>query len=159
MANNTLRAHKRADTVKWVVIFLVVLGLIGAVIGLSVKLDRQTTIETLGGEAYSIGLIGDDGANKDGNTAIYTRKGVTVNGLRCSLAEDAKIKYQIFFYDKDGKFISASEELSADYDGEDIPASAKTARIMIVPTEDEDGKVSLVEVLGYAGQLTVTVER
>lgn len=159
MANNTLRAHKRADLIKWIVIFVVVLGLIGAVIGLAIKLDRQTTIETLGGEAYSIGLIDEDGVNKDGNTAIYTRKGVMVNGLRCSLAEEAKIKYQIFFYDKDGKFISASEELTADYDGKDIPALAKTARIMITPTADEDGKVSLVEVLGYANQLTVTVER
>ncbi len=159
MANNTLRAHRRADTIKWVVIFLVVLGLVGAVIGLAVQLDRRTTIETVGGEAYSIGLIDEDGTNKDGDTAIYLRKGISVNGLRCSLAEDAKIEYRIFFYDKDGKFISASETLTSDYDGKDIPALAKTARIQITPTEDEDGKVSLVEVLGYANQLTVTVAR
>ena len=159
MAENTLRAHRRADLIKWIVIFVVVLGLIGAVIGLSIKLDRQTTIETLGGEAYSIGLIDDAGANKEGNTAIYTRKGVKVDGLCCSLAEEATIKYQIFFYDKNGKFISASDELTADYDGKDIPELAKTARIMITPTADEDGKVSLVEVLGYANQLTVTVKR
>ena len=159
MANNTLRAHKRADTIKWVVIFLIVLGLVGAVIGLAIQLDRRTTIETVGGEAYSIGLIDGNGENKDGNTAIYMRKGVTVKGLRCSLAEDAKIEYKIFFYDNDGKFISASSALQTDYDGKDIPALAKTARVMITPTADEDGKVSLVEVLGYAGQLTVSFER
>lgn len=159
MANNTLQAHKRMDTIKWVVIFLVVLGLIGAVIGLAVKLDRQTTIERLGGEAYEIGLIDAKGAEEKGETAIRTRKGITVEGLQCELDADAKITYQIFYYDKDGKFISATEALTADFDGSGIPETAKTARIMITPTDDEDGKVSLVEVLGYANRLAVTYER
>lgn len=125
---------------------------------LAVKVTR-TTSERLGGEVYEIGLLDAKGAEEKGDTAIRTRKGVTVDGLKCELEKDAKIKYQLFFYDKDGKFLSASEELTADYDGSGIPEGAKTVRVVITPTEDEDGKVSLIEVLGYAAQLTVTTKK
>ena len=79
--------------------------------------------------------------------------------MKCELKDDANIKYQLFFYDKDGEFISASAELTADYDGTNIPETAESVKIMITPIEDEDGKVSLMEVLGYANQLTVTVNK
>lgn len=157
--SSELQRHKVADTVKWVVIFLIAIALVGAVVALFVKLDRQTTTTTLGGEAYEIGLLSAEGKEEQGDTAIRTRQGVTVKGLKCELEKDAKIKYQLFFYDKDGKFISASEELTADYDGTGIPGNAESVKIVITPTADEDGKVSLIEILGYAVQLTVTVNR
>ena len=157
--SNELRRHKTADAVKWVVIFLLVIGLLGCVIALFVKLDRQTTTTTLGGEAYEIGLLTAEGKEEKGDTAIRTRNGVAVDGLKCELEKDAKIKYQLFFYDKDGKFISASGELTANYDGSGIPENAKTVKIMITPTADVDGKVSLLEVLGYADLLTVTTNK
>ncbi len=139
---------------------LLILALVGAVIGLAVKVSRSASAE-LGGEAYSVGIIdaatGDVDSKKD--TSIYTRKGLKADGLKCTLEKDAKITYQIFFYDKDEKFISATETLSADFDGKGIPEKAETCRIMITPTADEDNKVSLVEVLGYAAQLTVIVNK
>lgn len=138
---------------------LVVIALVGAVIGLGIKLDRQTTTNRIGGEAYSIGAIDEKGEVKNSELSIYTRDGVTVKGLKCELAKDAKIKYQIFYYDKDGKFVSSSAELTADFNGTGIPATAKTAKIVITPTEDKDGKVTITEILGYAGQLTVQYSR
>lgn len=156
---NELQRHKTADRVKWFIVFVALLGLLGAVIAFGVKLDRQTVKERIGGEAYEIGRIGADGAEESGETSIRTRKGVTVSGLKCTIAKDAKIKYEIFFYGKEGKFISSSGELAEDYDGSGIPEGAETAKIVITPTADEDGKVSLVEILGYASRLTVTVDR
>lgn len=154
-----LSSHARADKIKWIVTFIVILGLIGAVIGLSVSLSRSTA-EEIGGEAYSIGIIQETGeVNTKEQTSIYTRKDLPVDGLRCSLKMDAKITYRIFFYDKEGKFLSATSTLSTDYDGTGVPAKAETAKIMITPVEDEDGKVSLVEILGYANQLTVVINR
>lgn len=142
-----------------IITFILCLALLGGVIGLAVKLDRQTSINKLGGEAYSIGAIDEKGEYKESSASIYTRKGVTVDGLKCELQEDAKIKYQLFFYDKDGKFVSASSELTSDFNGSETPATAKTVKIVITPTADEDGKVGLTEVLGYAGQLNVQYSR
>lgn len=138
---------------------LVLIALVGAVIGLGIKLDRQTTTNRIGGEAYSIGAIDEKGEVKNSELSIYTRDGVSVKGLKCELAKDAKIKYQIFYYDKDGKFVSSSAELTADFNGTGIPATAETAKIVITPTDDKDGKVTITEILGYAGQLTVQYSR
>ena len=54
---NELYRHKKSDMVKWVVTLLVGLALIAAVVALCVKLDRQTSTTTIGGEAYSVGTI------------------------------------------------------------------------------------------------------
>ena len=155
---NELQRHKRLDRVKWAVVLIVALALIAAVAALFVKLDRQTTTTTIGGEAYSIGTIDETGEYAEGDTAIYLRNGITTDGLKCELADDAQIKYQLFFYDADGAFLEASEELTSDWNGS-APEGAESVKIMITPTEDEDGKVSLIEVLGYADQLTVTVNK
>lgn len=156
-------AVKKANRIKQALVGLVaaivLIGLVASVAALFVKLDRQTTTTRIGGEAYSIGLLDETGAYAEGDTAIYMRRAITTEGLKCELAEDAKIKYQLFYYDKDGKFLSSSAELTTDFDGTGIPADATQVKIMITPTEDEDGKVSLVEVLAYAGQLTVTVNK
>ena len=155
---NELQRHKKLDRVKWAVVLIVALALIAAVAALFVKLDRQTTTTTIGGEAYSIGTIDETGEYAEGDTAIYLRNGITTDGLKCELADDAQIKYQLFFYDADGAFLEASEELTSDWNGS-APEGAESVKIMITPTEDEDGKVSLIEVLGYADQLTVTVNK
>ena len=155
---NELQRHKRLDRVKWAVVLIVALALIAAVAALFVKLDRQTTTTTIGGEAYSIGTIDETGEYAEGDTSIYLRNGITTDGLKCELADDAQIKYQLFFYDADGAFLEASEELTSDWNGS-APEGAESVKIMITPTEDEDGKVSLIEVLGYADQLTVTVNK
>ena len=159
MPNYELRKHKTADAVKWVVVFLLVIGLIGAVVTLFVMLDRQTTVTEIGAEAYTIATLDDSGEQTDGNTSIVTRNAVTTNGLKVEIADDATVTYALYFYDADGEFVSKTADLSADFDGSAIPENAESAKIVITPTADEDGKVDLTEVLNYAGQVTVTVNR
>ena len=154
------RSKQRVQKVAVIVaVVLAVILIAGLFTTIFVKLDRQTTTTMIGGEAYSIGTLDDEsGEYVEGDTAIYLRKGITTEGLKCELVPDAKIKYQLFFYDADGEYLEASEELTADWDGS-VPEGAESVKIMITPTEDEDGKVSLIEVLGYADQLTVMVSR
>ena len=150
---------ERGKRMAWKVgVVLAIILAFGLIATLFVKLDRQTTTTTIGGEAYSIGTLDDTGEPTETNTAIYMRKSITTDGLKCELAEDAKIKYELFFYDKDGEFVSSTGDLTADWAGE-IPVGAESVKVMITPTADEDGKVSIVEVLGYASQLTVTVNK
>ena len=159
MPNYELRKHKTADAVKWVVVFLLVIGLIGAVITLFVMVDRQTTVTEIGAEAYIIGTLDDEGAKADGDTSIVTRNAVTTDGLKVEIADDADVTYTIYFYGSEDEFISKTDALTEDFDGSAIPENAETAKIVITPTADEDGKVDLTEVIGYAGQVTVTVNR
>lgn len=158
MAKSALSKHKAADTVKWVIVFLLVIGLIGAVVVLSIKLDRQTTVTEIGAEQYIIGGLDDEGATAEGDTSIATRNAFTTDGLKVELADKATVTYELFFYDKDGAFISSTGELSADFDGE-IPEGSESAKCVITPTADEDGKIDITEVLGYADQVTITVNR
>lgn len=158
MAKSALSKHKASDMVKWVIIFLLVIGLTGAVVTLFVMLDRQTTVTEIGAEAYTIATLDDSGKQTDGDTSIVTRKAFTTDGLKVEIADDATVTYTLYFYGADNEFISKTEALSKDFDGS-IPENAESAKIVITPTADEDGKVDLTEVLGYAGQVTVTVNR
>lgn len=159
MAKSALSRHKAADTVKWVIIFLIAIGLIGAVIGLAIKLDRQTTVTEIGAEQYMVGGLDDEGAAAEGDTSIVTRGTFTTDGLKVDLADEAEVTYELYFYDGEDNFISSTGALSADFDGSAIPENAASAKCVITPTADEDGKVDLTEVLGYAGQVTITVNR
>ncbi len=155
---NSLRSHKKSDMIKWIIVLIVGIALIGAVIGLAVKLDRRTTNERLGSEAYSIGIIDNVGdIDKTANTSIYTRNGVAVNGLSIDRAENSKITYSLFFYDSKDKFVSSKNYTTTDFQSADVPASAKTVRIVITPTDDNE--VTLTEISGYANQLIVRVEK
>lgn len=154
-----LKRHKAADAVKWVIVFVLLLGAIAAIAMLAVKLNRQTTVDRIGPEAYSIGALDENGeVVKDADASIVTNKAFTVDGLQVTLGEEATVTYTLYFYDAEGEFLSATEALSEDFDGT-IPEDAETAKIVVTPTEDEDGKVSLPEIFGYAAQVTVQVNR
>lgn len=159
MSNNELYAHKRSDTVKWVIIFLLVIGIIGAVVALFVQMDRQTTVTELGPEAYMIGALDEEGKAEDSDASIVTRKAFSTDGLKVELADEAEVTYELFYYDDEDEFISSTGALSTDFLGLTVPLNAETAKIVITPVEDEDGKVSLTEVIGYADQVTVTIDR
>lgn len=158
MPNYELRKHKASDMVKWVIIFLIAIGLIGAVITLFILLDRQTTVTEIGAEAYTIAALDENGEQTDGDTSIVTRSAFTTDGLKVKIEDEATVTYTLYFYGAENEFISKTAALSEDFDGS-IPENAETAKIVITPIEDEDGKVELTEVLGYAGQVTVTVNK
>ncbi len=158
MPNYELRKHKASDMVKWVIIFLISIGLIGAVITLFILLDRQTTVTEIGAEAYTIAALDENGEQTDGDTSIVTRSAFTTDGLKVEIEDEATVTYMLYFYGAEDEFISKTAALSEDFDGS-IPENAETAKIVITPIEDEDGKVDLTEVLGYAGQVTVTVNK
>ena len=95
MARYTLKKHAAADTVKWVIIFLIAIGLIGAVVTLFVMLDRQTTVTEIGGEAYTIATLDENGEQTEGDTSIVTRDTFTTDGLKVELADEASVTYQL----------------------------------------------------------------
>lgn len=128
---------------------------VGTIVKLN-KLDKTDEVSATFG--YEQGLLGADGSEVKGTTAIRTKNFVSVEGLECDLVSDASITYKIFYYDKDEEFISATDELSADYVASDnLPEGAEYARVMITP--ENDPEVSLTEVSTYARELTVSWDK
>lgn len=140
------------NKLKWIITLIVGLCLIAAVIGIAVKLDRSTTDERLGSEAYSIGIIDVEGdVDKTDKSSIYTRNSLDLDGLSIELAEDTEVTYSLYFYDAKDRFLSVGTELSA------APEGAECVRIVITPVDDDE--VSLWEVSGYANQLIVRIAK
>ena len=156
---NSLQRHKTADAVKWFVTFVLLLGVIASVVTLFIQVDRNTTVTQIGAEAYKIAALDDSGEETESDKSIVTRDAFTTDGLKIELADDAAVSYELYFYDADGEFVSKTGALTADYDGSAVPETAATVKVVITPTEDEDGKVTLTEVFGYASALTITVNR
>ncbi len=156
---SNIKKHIKSDKIKWTVMGILVAMLAIAVMAMAVALNREVTTKDIPGTAYEIGIIDEtDGAAKDSELAIRTREYKDVDGLTVKVDNEAKIEYKLFFYDEDKAFISATNALTADFDGE-IPENAKYFKIELTPTADEDGKVTLIEVLGYADLVTVTINR
>lgn len=156
---NSLQRHKTADAVKWFIVFVLLLGVIASVVTLFIQVDRNTTVTQIGAEAYKIAALDDSGEETESDKSIVTRDAFTTDGLKIELADDAAVSYELYFYDADGEFVSKTGALTADYDGSTVSETAATVKVVITPTEDEDGKVTLTEVFGYASALTITVNR
>ena len=53
MANYELKRHKMSDKIKWIIVFLLIIGLIATTVTLFVKVDRQTTVTEIGAECLT----------------------------------------------------------------------------------------------------------
>ena len=95
---------------------------------------------------------------------LYTPDLIEYNNLEISLAFDNNVNYQVFFYDEDGEFVSASDVQTKKF--KDESEELKYARIVITPiveddaeTEDvnesEEFKVTLLNKRKYTKQLTI----
>lgn len=121
------------------------------------KLDKTNEVSPTFG--YEQGLISADGTEKKGTTSIRTKDFISVEGFKADLVSDPSVTYQLFFYDKDEKFIEASTELSADFTvtDENLPENAKYVRVMITP--ENDPEVSTSEISKYAGELEISYNK
>lgn len=106
--------------------------------------------------AFDVGNLGADGKYVDDESTLYTKEAFECDGLQIKLDFDNQIEYQIYFYDDLDNFIESTEVLSAAY-SETVHDGY--ARIVIMPTNDEDEKISLTERVTYPGQMTIKVAK
>jgi len=142
---------------RWIIVAICIVILAGFVVGLTINVNKLTTTKTLSAAAYDIGSLDANGKVTKSSENIYTKDYVTVDGLKITIDEKADVQYKLFFYDADKVFLSSSEAwLTADFNGS-IPETAKYVRIVIDPIDDAE--VSALELVKYAGQLTVTYNK
>lgn len=128
-----------------------------AFVGLAVKVNRMDKTDTLSPTfAYEQGLLSTtDGTQVKGKTAIRTKDFISLDGFKVDLKDDASVTYQLFYYNENDEFVSASEELSADYDVATASLSGTEKKVRIVVTPKNDPEVSIFEIAGYASELDV----
>lgn len=105
---------------------------------------------------FEVGNLGTDGKYVNDESTLYTKEAFEAEGLQVKLDFDSQIEYQIFYYDDLDNFIESTDVLSAAYSD---PVHDGYARIVIIPTDDEDGKIGLTERVTYPSQITVKVSK
>lgn len=135
------------------------IGAIGAVGYGGTKLVQHITNDTKSlNLSYDVGSLGADGKYVNDESRIYTKEKFACEGLKAVLDFDSEINYQLFYYDILDNFVSSSEVLTSGYSNES-PTHGAYARIVITPTNDEDGKISFMEKYKYGNQLNVSVSK
>ena len=150
----------KRDKGKWLATLIIGIILTAIVAGMAIQMDRSLTTTRLGAESYSIGCLDANGEYKASQLSIYTREGISVDGLDIDVKESkTEFKYKLFFYDEEGKFLSSSEFCTVDFDTNNIPEGADTVKIVITPTLESGDNINIFEISRVADLLTVTVNR
>ena len=105
---------------------------------------------------FEVGNLGADGKYVNDESTLYTKESFACDGLKIKLAFDNEINYQIFYYDDMDNFVSSSSIMSSAFEDTVLAADA---RLVIVPTNDEDNKISFTERYTYPKQMTVKVAK
>ena len=163
MAKTYRKTNKKriGKTLKVVLLGLLTLGIAGAVY--SAITNR---VENEIHPKFEVGALDTEtGEYVKDEQKLYTPDLIEYNNLEVSLAFDNNVNYQVFFYDEDGEFVSASDVQTKKF--KDESDELKYARIVITPiieddaeTEDvnetEEFKVTLLNKRSYVKQLTIT---
>lgn len=148
---------KKSMVISIIAIVLSIVAFSAVFFGLSGNDDTKT----VNSSSFSIGAIDAEGKAIDSKLSLYTKDKNTIEGLEITIVDEPTITYQVFFYDEDGNFVSASESLDTDFDATTIPEGASTFRIVITPDE-VDGEAVEITTLNkstYAKQLEVTFNK
>ena len=161
--------RKTKQTLK--TILLGALG-IGAIVGVASGVNTlvgkdDTDLKTIHPTFEVGGLRTEDGKYEKSDKTLYTKNAFECQGLQIKLAFDNYIDYQVFFYENDGDFLSASEVISGNEEIE-VPLLATHARLELTPNwsemgeEYEDEKDQIIkwyEVTTYSSQMEVKVNK
>ena len=155
--------RKTKQTLKMVALGVVGLGaVVGAASVLGNLRSEDDGLKTIH-PTFEVGGLNDaDGKYEETKLSIYTKDAFECKGLDIDLDFDNNIKYQVFYYEADGDFISASQVLEGNQDLS-LPALATHARLEITPiwkdnVKEKDQEIKWYQVAKYATQLDIKVD-
>lgn len=155
-------ARKKRFSFKKVVSIVVAVALLGAAIfGLSALFGKQTT--TISSTAFKVGnLDGATGQYLSDDTAIYTSDAFACQGLRIQPDFEAGGTFDVYYYDSNERLLDADKGLTGVY--ESSHPTAHCARVVYHPevpsdVKDSEFRIRFYEVLGYANDLKITVDK
>ncbi len=150
------KISKTSKIILVVVLCLVVLGGVAGVVAWT-QSDKYDTKDLSYIGMYEVGGLDSAGNYMSTNASIYTKKPIECQGLNCYLDFDSTISYQLYFYDQNNEFVHTTGRLTGTFVEEAMPFFAKYVRIVITPNDDD--KVTSLEIVKYAKQLNISVNR
>ena len=143
---------------RFIVVFSLIALLLIGMASTMITLDKQIGTETLNAGAYKVGTLNASGKYEEDEGSIYTSDYYNVEGLEITIVDDATVSYDIYYYDKDYKYLSVVSGQTEDYTYTAPNSSAPVYfRLVITPTNDDS--INLVEKVKYANQLMVKFDK
>ncbi len=145
----------------YLIVGVLVCAMLGGIIyAIVVAVDGKVKTEKISASEFSLGGLDENGKYVETKESIYTKDAFGCYGLTVTPEFESQVKYQIYFYDSTGEFLSKTNVLEKAYTDE-VPLLASHARIVITPNE-EDGETVTMNVFNkskYAKQLTIKVNK
>ena len=135
-------------------IALIIVGILVLImaVGLCVRMGSSQTYTKLSATDYEVGALDNTGAFTKNAGSFVSKDFYDVNGLSVKVDEDADLSYQLYFYDAEENFISATNNFGVTYNGV-IPENAELFKIVINPTNDDD--ISTFDIINYGSDVEV----
>lgn len=155
-----MRRNKKG-LLKKIILGVLALGGVLAIANVISNRDEDLRTKHL---TYSVGALSSEtGKYEYSESTLYTKNAFDCKGLKIELDFDSDIEYQVFFYDEDDNFVSASERTNSGQTFEDLECHAK-ARIVIYPNwndvEDVDDQVvTIFNKITFTSQIKVLVAK
>lgn len=151
---------KNSKLKKIVCAVLVIASVFALAVGVSAFAKNDT--KTIGASAFSVGSLDENGKYVENKQAIYTQNAFECIGLRIAPDFEAKLTYDVYYYDYNEKLIEAKIGLTEVYD-EDFPL-AKLCRVVVHPAIPEgetarNFKIDFFEKYKFANELKITVDK
>lgn len=161
--------RKTKQTLKTLALSVLGIGaLVGVASGINALAEKQDTELKTIIPIFEVGGLKDaDGKYEETKGSIYTKDAFECQGLEIALDFDNTIDYQVFYYESDGDFVSASGVISGN-EKLVVPYNATHARIEVTPNWDEMGEdyadeekqvIKWYDVLKYSSQLEIKVDK
>lgn len=161
--------RKTKQVLKTLVLSALGIGaVVGAASGINALVEKNDTeLKTIYPVFEVGGLNETDGKYELSETTLYTKDAFECQGLEIKLDFDNTIKYQVFFYESDGDFISSTTIFDGNAKME-VPTLGTHARIELTPNwaemgedyeEEENQIVKWYETTKYASQIEVKVNK
>lgn len=147
---------RRKKIIKTIGLIVLGLGVLGGVIAITSHFIKKDDVSIH--PTFKVGGLNANGKYVEDKTTLYTEDKFACEGLKVTLDFDATIDYQIFYYDVVDNYISSTDIMSEGFSGE-LPLKCAYARIMILPNNDDDGKISWTEKIKYANQIDIKVSK
>lgn len=120
--------------------------------------------------SFSVGALDQNGQYEVDTAKLYTKDLVECKGISITPEFDSDTEYQIFWYNKDGKFIGSELATTEAFEGK-TPSIAKYCRIVLKPNLDDEiaelketdkkaeFKFTIFNIPSYADDINITVNR